>query len=102
MTPVPAACQSRPLRHNGNLDPLNPDRREIKIGARVRFSDRWSASGRYIRSLLERQNIIAEGGLFYLDDCIEFGVTIRRNFTEDRDLTPSTSVIIRLVLRHLG
>lgn len=87
---------------NGDLDPLNPDRREIKAGARVRFSDRWSASGRYIRNLLERQDITAEGGLFYLDDCIEFGVTVRRNFTEDRDLTPSTSVIIRLVLKHLG
>lgn len=87
---------------NKSVDPLNPDRREIKAAAEVRFAEGWSANGRFIRNLLDDKSIIAEGGLFYQDDCIELGASIRRNFTTDRDLTPSTRIIIRLVLKHLG
>ncbi|MFQ5533877.1 MAG: LPS-assembly protein LptD [Sphingomonadales bacterium] len=87
---------------NGSVDPFNPDRREIKLGTRFQFTGNWSANGRFVRSLLDDRSVVAEGGLHYQDECIEFGATVRHNFTTDRDLTPSTSVLIRLVLKHLG
>ena len=87
---------------NKNVDPLNPDRREIRLATRFRFTDKWRGHGRLVRSLLRDENILAEGGISYQDECVDFGLTIRHNFTRDRELTPSTSVILRLVLKHLG
>lgn len=88
--------------NNGPDESLRPDRREVRASARLRLSPNWSATSRFIRNLDQSHNIIAEGGVFYHDDCTDFGITVRRDFTADRELQPSTSVILRLKLKHLG
>ncbi len=88
--------------NNKSDDPLRPDRREVRAAMRLRLAPNWWASGRFIRNLDRHHNILAEGGVFYRDDCIDLGLTIRRDFTADRELQPSTSVILRLKLKHLG
>lgn len=78
-------------------------RRELRASSRVKFNENWSASGVYRRNLSEQGGTITAGvGIVYENECIIFTADLRRDFTRDRDVKPSTSVNFRIALKNLG
>ena len=41
-------------------------------------------------------------GVSYEDECFLFDTGIRRDFTSDRDVRPSTSFVVRVRFKHFG
>ncbi|MAU41956.1 MAG: hypothetical protein CMF31_10080 [Kordiimonas sp.] len=87
-----------------NIPPTElKDRKEIRLGGELKMSSHWRAKGNWVRDLKGDGNTISyDGGLFYRDECIDFGISYKRRFTSDRDIEPSKSIGLRLVLRNLG
>jgi LPS-assembly protein len=78
-------------------------RREVRASGFARLGENWSAQASWRRDLGDGGgNISAAFGLLYEDECIRFSAGVRRNFTRDRDVEPSTSINIRVSLKHLG
>lgn len=78
------------------------NRREIGTGLNVNFDEKWSARGSWVKDLLNNKTISYDAGIFYQDDCLEFGFTYERRFTSDRDIAPSNTVFFKIVLKNLG
>jgi len=74
-------------------------REEINAQADVNFYANWQAFGAIRRDLLAGQMLDTELGLGYEDECLGISVAYRRKFTTDRDVPPSTSVILRFNLK---
>ncbi|TKW70278.1 MAG: LPS-assembly protein LptD, partial [Staphylococcus hominis] len=85
------------LRLNRNITELAEDlsdREEVRVAGRVAFARHWSAFGSTVIDLTDRNEdplSSADGfeplrhrlGLFYSDDCLELGVTWRRDYAVD-------------------
>jgi len=76
-----------------------PEREEINAQADINFYENWQAFGAIRRDLLAGQMLDTELGLGYEDDCLGISLAYRRKFTTDRDLPPSTSIILRFQLK---
>ncbi len=74
-------------------------REEINTQADINFYENWQAFGAIRRDLLAGRMLDSELGLGYEDECLGISVAYRRKFTTDRDLPPSTSVILRFNLK---
>ncbi len=77
-------------------------REEISGGLNVQFKENWSARALTRRDLSAHSTIETRGGVFYGDECIEYGLVYNRRYTRDRDIEPSTSVGFKINLRTLG
>src|SRR5690606_31845108 len=85
------------------FDTSLPHREEINLGAYARISEEWSASGSIIQSFDRDVDTIEwEVGVTYQSRCIRLETTLRRNYAEDRDIRPSTSVFFKIALANLG
>jgi LPS-assembly protein len=83
-------------------DPLElglAEREEINAQADINFYKNWQAFGAIRRDLLAGQMLDTELGFGYEDDCLGISLAYRRKFTTDRDLPPSTSMILRFNLK---
>ena len=76
-----------------------PERQEINAQADVNFYENWQAFGAIRRDLLAGQMLDTELGIGYEDECLGVSLAYRRKFTTDRDLPPSTSIILRFNLK---
>src|SRR5262249_42534814 len=76
-----------------------PQRQELTAQADINFYENWQAFGAIRRDLLNGQMLDTELGLGYEDECLGISVANRRKFTTDRDLPPSTSIILRFNLK---
>ncbi len=76
-----------------------PEREEINAQADINFYRNWQAFGAIRRDLLAGQMLDTELGLGYEDECLGISIAYRRKFTTDRDLPPSTSLILRFNLK---
>jgi LPS-assembly protein len=96
---------SPPLVSSACVLPLDPaltcipQRQEVTAQADINFYANWQAFGAIRRDLLAGRMLDTELGLGYEDDCLGISVAYRRKFTTDRDLPPSTSVILRFNLK---
>jgi hypothetical protein len=104
------------LRLDRNIDPSIEDlrdREEIRFGGRVGFARYWSIFGSAVIDLTSAQEdplSVADGftpirhrlGILYDDDCIELGVTWRRDYETSGDARRGNSFLIRVALRNLG
>jgi LPS-assembly protein len=104
------------LRLNRNIDPAIEDlrdREEIRVGGRWQFGRYWSIFGSAIVDLTNRREdplSQADGfdpirhrlGILYDDDCIELGVTWRRDYETTGDARRGNTFLIRVALRNLG
>ncbi|MBM3489156.1 MAG: LPS-assembly protein LptD [Alphaproteobacteria bacterium] len=86
---------------------LTPDglaaREEVALLGRAQLTPYWAALAESRRDLTEDGGAIRNGVSFeYLDECIGVLFGVRRDFTRDRDLEPSTSYGFRVVFRNLG
>ena len=104
------------LRLNRNIDPMLEDlrdREEIRVGGRWRFARYWSVFGSAVVDLtnLDEDPLSdADGfepvrhrlGFLYDDDCIELGVTWRRDYETTGDARRGNTFLIRVALKNLG
>jgi LPS-assembly protein len=104
------------LRLNRNIDPSIEDlrdREEIRFGGRVSFARYWSIFGSTVVDLTDRREdplSLADGfepvrhrlGILYNDDCIELGLTWRRDYETSGDARRGNTFLIRVALRNLG
>ena len=74
-------------------------REEINAQADINFYRNWQAFGAIRRDLLAGRMLDTELGLGYEDECLGVSIAYRRKFTTDRDLPPSTSIILRFNLK---
>jgi LPS-assembly protein len=104
------------LRLNRDIDPSIEDlrdREEIRLGGRIKFAHYWSVFGSTIVDLTDREEDPASGadgyepvrhrfGVSYDDDCIEIGVTWRRDYDTTGDIRRGNTFMFRVALKNLG
>ena len=104
------------LRLNRNIDPGIEDlrdREEIRLGGRVHFAHYWSVFGSTIIDLTDRREDLLSSsdgyepirhrlGLSYDDDCLEIGVTWRRDYDTTGDFRRGNTFLFRVALKNLG
>lgn len=104
------------LRLNRNVDPAIEDlrdREEVRLGGRVQFARYWSIFGSAVVDLTDRREdplsqsdgfdpIRHRIGLLYDDECIELGVTWRRDYETTGDARRGNTFLIRVALKNLG
>jgi LPS-assembly protein len=74
-------------------------REEVKAQLLVGLWGNWLAFAAAQRDLQASQMISDEFGIGYDDECLGLSVSYERNFTQFRELLPSTSVIFRFTLK---
>jgi LPS-assembly protein len=80
-----------------------PDREELALGFNARLTQRWSAYGSINENLADNGGTTSENlGLTYTDECFTFRIVGTRNFTQDRDLRPTDTLLFQLIFKHLG
>ena len=103
------------LRLNRNANTLEDlqDREELRIAGRVAFARYWSVFGSGVFNLTNRSEdptFTSDGfdplrtrlGIAYQDDCLEMGVTWRRDFVRTGDARKGNTYQIYFALRNLG
>lgn len=104
------------LRLNRNssssLEDLS-DREEVRLGARIAFARYWSIFGSTVVDLTGKKEdplSDADGfepvrhriGIAYQDNCIDIGLTWRRNYQSTGDARTNNTFQLRLAFRNLG
>jgi LPS-assembly protein len=102
------------LNRNIGIEDLE-DREEVRVAGRAKIAKYWALVGSSIVDLTARAptnaltlnssnfNFIRNSvGIEYEDECLLFGLSWRRNYTQDRDFQRGSTVIFRLVLKSLG
>ncbi len=74
-------------------------REEVNAQAIVGLFDHWSLLAAADRDLKDGQLLDTELGGGYEDECLNISVAYRRRYTTDRDVPPSTSIILRFNLK---
>ena len=102
------ASFSRPwLNFAGAFRQLNnnrylPDSREAIVNANLPLTDAWSLFGAARRDMELDQTIAAASGLLYRNECFNMVLQVKRNYTRDRDIEPSTNFTFRVGFKNLG
>jgi LPS-assembly protein len=89
------------------------DREELRVAARVAFARYWSVFGSGVFNLTDRAEdptfssdgfdpIRTRLGLAYRDDCLEMGVTWRRDYLDQGDAKRGNTFQLYFALRNLG
>ncbi|AYJ87519.1 LPS-assembly protein LptD [Sphingomonas paeninsulae] len=104
------------LKLNRNIDPTLEDlrdREEIRLGGRVQIGRYFSIFGSTtidLTSTAEDPTTTADGyepvrhriGIAYTDNCLDIGLSWRRDYDTTGDATSGNSFLLRLVFRGLG
>lgn len=89
------------------------DREEVRLGGRVQVTSFWSLFGSTVIDLTDAREdpiSISDGyqplrhrvGVSYADDCLEFGLTWRRDYRTTGDAKQGNTFLLRLAFRNLG
>ena len=89
------------------------DREELRMAGRVAFADYWSVFGSAVINLTDREedpSFLSDGfeplrtrlGVAYDDDCLEIGLTWRRDFVSAGDARKGDTFFIDFNLKNLG
>jgi len=103
------------LRLNRDIDTSIEDlrdREEVRVGGRVQIGRFWSAFGSAIVDLTDRKEdpfSTADGyqpirhrlGIAYDDDCLELGLTWRRDYQDSGDARRGNTFLLRLSFKNL-
>ena len=74
-------------------------RKEVNAQADVNFYGNWQVFGALRRDLITNLMLDDELGVGYEDECLGVSLAYRKKFTSDRDLPPSTAVVLRFTLK---
>lgn len=81
----------------------NTAREELFASALYDFSPTWRISAQGRRDLSDGGRMIHSGAnLFYFGDCVDFTLSMFKEFTRDRDIEPAASVTFQLSLKNLS
>ena len=89
------------------------DKEELRVAARVKFARYWSVFGATVLDLTNRDEdpfSLADGfepvrhrlGLAYEDDCLELGVTWRRDYERLGEFRKGSTFALQIALKGLG
>lgn len=89
------------------------DREELRLATRVAFARYWSVFGAGVFNLTDREEdptfnsdgfdpVRTRLGVAYQDDCLEFGLTWRRDYTDAGDAQRGDTFQVYFALRNLG
>jgi LPS-assembly protein len=79
------------------------DREEIRAAARVKLTRHWSLVASSIYDVGNNFAPIRNSiGGIYEDECFTFGLTWRKNYTEDRDFRRGSTILFNIALKTLG
>jgi len=95
-----------------NIEDLR-DREEVRLGGRLQFARYWSIFGATTIDLTGRNEdplTLSDGfqpirhrlGILYDDDCVQLGMTWRREYQAIGDARRGNSFMLRLALKNLG
>jgi LPS-assembly protein len=104
------------LRLNRDIDPTIEDlrdREEVQLAARIQFARYWSLFGSTVIDLTDRNEdpVSSADGyapvrhrleLLYADECIEVGISWRRDYGQFGDARQGNRYLFRLALKNLG
>jgi LPS-assembly protein len=104
------------LRFNRNIDPAIEDLRdkeELRLAGRVLFNRYWSIFGTTVIDLTDKSEdplSLADGwqpvrhrlGIEYEDDCLELGLTWRRDYEQIGAFRKGSTFALHLALKGLG
>ncbi|HEX8217467.1 MAG TPA: LPS assembly protein LptD, partial [Allosphingosinicella sp.] len=104
------------LRLNRDVDPAIEDlrdREEIRFGGRIQVQRHWSLFGSAVIDLTSAEEdplsttdgfspVRHRFGILYNDDCIELGLTWRRDYETTFDARRGNTFLFRVALRNLG
>lgn len=104
------------LRLNRDIDPTIEDlrdREEVQFAARIQFARYWSVFGSTVVDLTDRNEdpaSLADGyepvrnrlELLYEDECIQVGISWRRDYGQFGDAKGGNRYLFRLALKNLG
>ena len=104
------------LRLNRDIDDSIEDlqdREELRLAGRVAFANYWSVFGSAVINLTneaEDPTFVSDGfeplrtrlGVAYEDDCLELGLTWRRDYTATGDAERGNTFQVHVALRNLG
>jgi LPS-assembly protein len=104
------------LRLDRNVDPAIEDlrdREEIRLGGRIVVARHWSLFGSAVVDLTSSEEdplsstdgfspVRHRFGILYDDDCIELGITWRRDYETTFDVQRGNTFLFRVALRNLG
>ena len=76
-----------------------PTREEINAQALVNVWENWMVYAAGQRNLATSTMIADEVGFGYDDECIGVSLSYRRTYTTDRNVPPSTEVLVRFNLK---
>lgn len=104
------------LRLNRNIDPTIEDlrdREEIRLAGRLKFARYWSIFGATVIDLTDKREdpfSVADGfepvrnrlGISYEDECLELGLTWRRDYEILGDFRKGSTIALQIGLKGLG
>lgn len=104
------------LRLDRNIPQINEDlgdREELRAAGRVAFADNWSLFGAAVVNMTNRDEdptlqtdgfepIRTRLGVAYQDDCIDLGITWRRDFVSQGDALRGNTIELTFRLLNLG
>jgi LPS-assembly protein len=103
------------LKLNRNINSIEdlPDREEIRLSGRLQLARYWSIFGSTTIDLTSKKEdplSISDGfqpvrhriGISYDDDCLELGVTWRRDYEASTALRRGNTFLFRVALKNLG
>jgi LPS-assembly protein len=103
------------LRLNRDIDPAVglQDREEVRVAGRAAFARFWSVFGSAVVDLTDRKEDVLSSsdgfdpirhrlGVAYEDNCLELGVTWRRDYRTTGDVRAGNSYLLTLALKGLG
>jgi LPS-assembly protein len=103
------------LRLNRDIDPAVglQDREEVRFAGRAAFARFWSVFGSAVVDLTDREEDVLSSsdgfdpirhrlGVAYDDDCLELGLTWRRDYRTTGDVRAGNSYLLTLALKGLG
>ena len=78
-------------------------REELSLSGRAPLGNGWRIDAQSRYDLSDPGGLLLAGvGLVYECDCMQFSIDLTRRLTSDRDVPRSTTISLRLRLRHLG
>ncbi len=100
------------LNRDISLEDLG-DREEVRIGGRLAFARYWSVFGSAIVDLTSRSEdplnnsdgfepVRHRVGVAYEDECFSFGISWRRDYTQDRDFRRGNTFLFTIGFKTLG
>lgn len=78
------------------------DRDEISLALTSNVTTNWRIGINTRRNLAKEASLTHGAFILYTNDCLELRADYSKNFTQNRDIQPSDTIFLRLVLKTLG